>query len=277
MSAAHLTVAELALLGLRAARNDLRRASRGSFTAGDEQSVHAARVALRKLRVYVRLFRSRVGTRRAAQLNVELRWLFRQLGTLRDLQLFQRAYLRRARSANSLRSRVVQRTRVAREQLGASAESARFAALMHALEEVERRLQKRDDEKSARRWLAHRLERELERITNVQPQVIARGGTELHTLRKRIKRLRYELELWRAVEARKRSRARRFTLCLTAVQDLLGAWNDLRSARAIASALRAPASVRAKSALAGEAASAAYLSSLPNALAILAAANAPWR
>lgn len=277
MSSAHVTVTELALRGLGAARADLRAASRGSFAAGGERSVHEARVALRKLRVYVRLFRSRLGARRAAQLAAELRWLFRQLGTLRDLQIFGRAHLPRAGGAGSLRTRVAQRIRAARQELRASQDSARFVALMRALEELESELRGRDDAKPARRWLARRLQRDLEKITRLQPKVVLRGDATLHALRKKIKRLRYELELWQDVDGHHGKRARRFELSLIAVQDLLGAWNDLRSAQAIANELGTTREARATSSLARDAACAAYLASLPNALAILAAAKTPWR
>jgi CHAD domain-containing protein len=278
MSATRMTVTELALTAFASARGDFVRASRASFAGGSEQSVHRARVALRKLRVYVRLFRSRVGRRRAAQLNAELRWLFRQLGTLRDLQVFTHSHLRRAPAVSKgLKAHLTQRTRAAHDALRASAQGPRFDALMRDLEQIEVELRAGGDTKSARRWLARRLEREHERITAMQPRVVARGGSALHALRKRVKRLRYELELWHALDGRNEQRTRRFALSLVAVQDLLGAWNDLRSARTLARALEIPPALRATMVFESEAVSAAHLAGLPNALAILAAAKGPWR
>ncbi len=272
-----MTVTELALTALATVRSDFVRASRASFGAGSEQSVHRARVALRKLRVYVRLFRSRAGAQRAAQLTKELRWLFGQLGTLRDLQVFGRHHLVRAPAASrGLQTRVAQRTRAAREALRASTQDPRFTALMREMEQIEADLRARNDAKSARRWLARRLKREHEKITAFQPRIVARGGPELHALRKRVKRLRYELELWHVLDAGHAQRTRRFALSLVAVQDLLGAWNDLRTARALANVLEATADMKATTTLEIEVASAAHLADLPNALAILAEAKGPW-
>src|SRR5688572_27610741 len=60
----------------------------GLTTASGPEFVHQARVGLRRLRVFVRLFQREVGKKRALRLETELRWLFAKLGRARDLHVF---------------------------------------------------------------------------------------------------------------------------------------------------------------------------------------------
>lgn len=201
---------------------------------GEPEAVHHARVALRKLRLYVRLFRSRLGRTRADRLQRDLRWLFGALGDVRDLQVFQRDVLplakTPARSVQALATRIGQHTERATRVCNELAASERHRALLLRLAEVERALRAQEDDKAAQRWLTRRLARMHKRLRKAahgaQHQALAR-----HTLRKQLKRLRYAAQLADAWQPQHPKRAQKLRKRMVALQDALGALIDARVAR----------------------------------------------
>jgi CHAD domain-containing protein len=201
---------------------------------GEPEAVHQARVALRKLRLYVRLFRSRVGRARAEQLQRDLRWLFSGLGELRDLQVFQCDVLPAAktpaRSAHALATRIAQQAEQATRELGEIAASERHRRLLEQLAELERDLRARDDDKAAHEWLIHRLARMHKRLRKEAREALHETSAR-HALRKRLKRTRYAAQLADAWQPEHPKRARELRRRTSALQDALGALIDLRVAR----------------------------------------------
>jgi CHAD domain-containing protein len=243
------------------------------------ESVHQARVGLRKLRSYVRLFRSRIGRTKAKQLDGELRWLFRLFGVLRDLQVFTRDVLplmqSPPRTTFAFRARIDQRLARARDDLRTMAQSARFRDLCAALVGLERKLAEQRDDVCARAWLEKRLDR-LRRRLRVKQEQLLRPSRDLHALRKRAKKLRYSSDLWRALGKRHTKRERQFRAALTALQDNLGALNDLRVERTLLAKAHPPASIEKRLRTTLAAAEAAHRAELANVYACFAAADPFW-
>jgi CHAD domain-containing protein len=221
----------------------------GLLHAHDPELVHQTRVALRRLRVFVRVFRSRIGRERAARLVEELRWLFEPLGELRDLQIFEREFAPRssARSAGSaaFAARLGQRLEAAQSVLANALASPRFRALCEELAGVEHALAADGQDERARRWLARRLDRRRRRALRSFEAVLRRDMRALHKLRKELKKLRYTAELARALRPSHEQQARAFLRALRELQDALGAVVDASVARSLLASLRAPQALRA--------------------------------
>jgi CHAD domain-containing protein len=201
--------------------------------------VHQTRVALRRLRVFVRVFRSRIGKQRAGALRVELRWLFVPLGELRDLQLFVHDLLPASRALTgperALRVRLAARIESASVALAEALQAPRLSALCAELAALEADLERSGrDRKRARRWLARRLERQRRRALNHFEAVLRRDPLELHSLRKTLKKLRYTADLARGLyDDDSAQRARNYLRSLRALQDVLGALVDAQVAGSI--------------------------------------------
>lgn len=245
----------------------------------DPELVHQSRVALRRLRVFVRLFRSTLGESRAEQLAVELSWLFASLGKLRDLQVFARDFLplERPRERARLRARVERRSQAARRELERALKDPRFAALCAELASLQAELeQPTGQRKRARPFLARRLQRRRKRALR-HAQAALRGDMDaLHEMRKELKKLRYTSELARDLYASRKPRVREYLRALSELQDVLGALIDLHVAHAALAKLDAPAQPRAHLAAQLDADSRSRLAKLDDALAPFAAAEPFW-
>jgi CHAD domain-containing protein len=276
---AHATVSELAAAALAEAYTQFSANAPAALAEQEPEALHQARVGLRKLRLYVHLFRSRIGRRRAEETERELRWVFRLLGELRDLQVFARDVLPHATAPKSaaaaFRTRIDHRTATARDALRAMAETARFRDLCNALQTIEQELAQKHDEDRARPWLAKRLVKQRDRLVVKKEDLLAKSA-DLHRMRKRAKKLRYTADLARALGTRHAKRERGFRTALTALQDNLGALNDVRVARALAANERAQASLRARLSELLDAQENAYRLDLPNVYACFVAADPFW-
>lgn len=200
--------------------------------------VHQARVALRRQRVWLRLFRSVIGKERADALRGELRWLFGLLGALRDLQVFDQTYLQdaeqRGRRVELLRASVDRQQQEARTQLEKALGDTRHQLLLQRMAALGGELSvPRDDERPARSWLAGRLERRHRALLGQQDALTSRDPEALHTLRKGLKKLRYTAELASDLYPKRKERVRRYLADLRALQDALGGFMDQHVAREV--------------------------------------------
>lgn len=211
--------------------------------------VHQTRVALRRLRVFLRLFRAQVGKKEAERLANELRWLFVMLGALRDLQVFEQTYLPRVEAAAgavaTLHGRLQRRSELCRGELREALEGARFERLRRALVSLVAELAvPGTGHKHVRRRLARRLDRQHERALALEDVLHERQVADLHELRKRLKKLRYGVELMTGLYPHRKKRARRYLRRLRKLQDVLGRYMDQELARQVLGQLRAPAGLR---------------------------------
>jgi triphosphatase len=235
------SVRELAHAAIAEGRAHFLQNARRLSSTHDAELVHQTRVALRRLRVFVRLFRSRIGRERAARLIELLRWLFEPLGELRDLQNFARACAPRAgvrvASSAAFELRLRRRLEAASRTLNEALASPRFGALSDALASLEHELAADHPDKRARRWLARRLDKRRQRALRYGAAVLERDLRELHDLRKELKRLRYAAELARDLRPARKHEAREYLRRLRALQDVLGALLDAEVARSLLGSL----------------------------------------
>lgn len=202
--------------------------------------IHELRVAARRLRVALRLFGRMLPSKDVTRLRADLRWFAGSLGDVRDLDVYtqnfksycaalppeQRSeldgyqlYLRRERAE-------------AREQARAAFAAPRTAALFEAAAAFAGR---RPSAGALRRWrsltvadgIRESVRRSTARVRRLGNRVGARAReTELHNLRIKAKRLRYELEFFAEVYPALQQTARSFK----ALQDLLGKHQDASTA-----------------------------------------------
>jgi CHAD domain-containing protein len=198
--------------------------------------IHELRVAARRLRVALRLFRRMLPSKDVTRFRADLRWFASSLGDVRDLDVYtdnfksycaalppeQRSeldgyqlYLRRERAE-------------ARERAKAAVAAPRTAALFHAVAAFAGR---GPSAGAVRRWrsltvadgIRDSVRRSTARVRRLGNRIGTRArATELHELRIKTKRLRYELEFFAEVYPALRQTAR----SCKALQDLLGAHQD---------------------------------------------------
>jgi CHAD domain-containing protein len=202
--------------------------------------IHQLRVAARRFRVALRLFRRMLPSKSIERLRTELRWLARSVGDVRDLDVYtdnfkaygstvppeQRAglagyelYLRRERSD-------------ARRRATAVFAEPRAAALF---DDVSRFVAAGPSAGALRRWrsltvrdsIRSSVRRSVGRVRRLGNGVTSRSrASELHELRIKAKRLRYELEFFADVYPALKPAAK---IC-KALQDLLGTLQDASTA-----------------------------------------------
>jgi CHAD domain-containing protein len=208
----------------------------------DPEAVHQIRVAIRRMRVALRVHRDAVGTT-GDELRAELGWLGGELGPVRDLDVLAE---RLAASGGSLGPAdadglsellaALHEGRVrAREALQTMLDGDRYRALLRALAKLVRGSATTVDTADLAEAVAERpsdplalLDRPLRKLRR---EVLAAGSTptdeQLHTLRIRGKRLRYAAELALGLcERRQRKPLRRLISTAKDLQEVLGDHHD---------------------------------------------------
>jgi inorganic triphosphatase YgiF len=212
------------------------------------EGVHQMRVAIRRLRSALRLFGAWLPVRAAQTLTSELRWLGRELGRARDLDVFtlellgplaerqpddqglaaleEAAEAARAEAYDAVRSALRSpRYTLLVLQLGRFAEGAALRRGLLATLQA-----------PARRAVRPLLRERAASMQQLGEQLERLSASELHRLRIRTKRLRYAIELvgplFGAKEAARSARR------LAELQDALGHLNDLTNADALLTQLR---------------------------------------
>ncbi len=207
------------------------------FDRQDPGALHQARVALRRLRSALAIYKPMLGEGRAEHLKVELRWLAAELGKGRDLDVL----IERAESG-PIHDRLAPARAEAYAAAIAALKSGRARGLMLDLAEwivVGDWLETPDSREiraePAREFAAKTLDRFRRKVK--------KGGRDLedlddearHEVRKAAKKLRYAAEFFTTLYDRKpeRRRHKRFVSALESLQDQLGALNDLATAPAV--------------------------------------------
>ncbi len=221
--------AERALgLMVSACRGEIARHRAAALTNDDPEGIHDVRVALRRLRAVLGLFRDIASDAEARSIDVEARALADALSSARDLQvlLFETAP-HAAPQIMHIGSQLVDR-RLADARL--VLDSPRFL-------EFDRRLDRlaaahMDGQGECLMAFARRaLDRSQDRVRRRGRCLSGLGIRKLHRLRLAAKKLRYAVEflapLFRAQEAQDYAEA------ATALQDVLGKMNDRRMGREV--------------------------------------------
>jgi triphosphatase len=207
----------------------------GALAHDDPEFVHQARVALRRMRSAVRLLRRQVQF--PAALKADLRWIARALGAARDWDVLAAELLPAfeaslgtglAAAFERLRAQAEQRRRRARDEARAALASARFALAALAL--LEWSAAPPGDGPMLRTVAPKLLQRQRARLFDAAQGFAGLSAEKQHRVRVLAKRLRYALDFFAAALPGRAVAA--YAKELAALQDELGAVNDVAVARA---------------------------------------------
>jgi CHAD domain-containing protein len=200
----------------------------GTRLGSDPESLHKLRVAVRRLRAFLRVSRSILDREWTDELRAELKWLGGALGAVRDrdvLLIHIRAQAETLPSSDTaalgLIVEAIEREReAARAEMLEAMSSPRYLELLGRIEVAGEAPRWNGVRRSVRK-LAGKEFRKLERAIKVlgaEP-----SDAELHGIRIRGKRARYAGEL---AESSVGKRASRFVTLAKRVQDVLGEHQD---------------------------------------------------
>lgn len=201
--------------------------------AGDPAALHQARVALRRLRSALAIFKPIIGKDGAA-VGEELRWFASLFGEARDLDVLGDHV-----ASGALRDCIAAAREAAYDRARTALESARARGLMLDLAAWAATDDSADGsdrawggDQSARAFAEQALGRFRRRIKREGRDLAGLDDEARHNVRKDAKTLRYATEFFASLFVRKREqrRCRRFLSRLEALQDRLGMLNDLVAA-----------------------------------------------
>ena len=218
--------------------------------AGDAQSLHQMRIGLRRLRAAIVAFERIVADSKRDRIKDELKWITKELGPARDLDVFEVDILQPMSVTDGDDGRFAETRRAfanARAKAyGAAANSVRSERFRTVLLDVaewieagpwthDESLRKRREEKIAEH-AAKLLSRGQQRIREKGAELRALDVKKRHKLRIRTKNLRYAVEFFAGVFPGEKNAERRQAalIALKELQDQLGALNDLARREALA-------------------------------------------
>ena len=224
-------------------------ANEPSMSAGRPEALHQMRIGLRRLRASIAIFDEIVDDDDLEKIKDELRWITRELGPARDLDVFEAEVLRPLRASRpedeaiAAAHRDVQQQRMgAYARAAATTRSSRFRGAMLGLAEwIETGPWTVDGERTELRgrvvakFATKKLARLRKWIKRKGADLRHRSVRQRHRLRIRVKRLRYATEFF-AATFRDETSAKRRTESLAALKDLqdaLGDLNDLATRHAL--------------------------------------------
>lgn len=206
--------------------------------SGDAEAIHQMRVALRRLRSAMSLFKGMLNDPQSQSLRAELRWMQQLLGAARDgdvllaeiLQPLDQLYQFTPGYAG-LRRHIEQMREGDREAMLAELMAPRFGQsllrLACWLEQVGHGHPMADE--PVRTLALATLGRRYRRVRKQMAQFNTLDETGRHACRIQIKKLRYTIDFFGGLLSDRR--AGRFVAQLAAVQDSLGRLNDIATAR----------------------------------------------
>jgi len=212
----------------------------GARLGEDPEEVHDMRVAIRRMRAAMSVFREALPVR-TQRLRDELKWVAGQLGEVRDLavQLDQFRVWRRdmpdedREALAPLVQRLEERHADARARLLADLDSRRYDRVVAGMTDVLRRgpLRRSPASRTPALVAAPDILRRRRRMVRRQGDPLDPGSPpeEFHKLRIRTKRLRYAAEFLSLLAPKP---SRRYVRRLVAVQDCLGEHQDAQVAMA---------------------------------------------
>ncbi len=231
----------------------------GALTAQDPEFIHLMRVALRRLRSAVKLFKEHLPAGFIERINPELRLLAGLLGEVRDWDVLLGQTLPRVlRATPDARAGSIERTLQAaihplREaqltRLRRGLRARRYRVLIHDLAEIIAQLEgpkaalTRDCVDLAG-FAAHHLKRASRKLRMPAASLEQMQSEERHQVRIAAKRLRYAVEAFVSLYTGKA--ARRYAEQLAQLQDALGILNDHAVALQRLATLDLPAATRSK-------------------------------
>jgi inorganic triphosphatase YgiF len=195
----------------------------------EPKALHQARVAIRRLRTALFLFKPVLVGEDTARFQGELKWLAGVLGEARNLDVLAERI-----EAEELRERLEAARTEARDRVTRWVQSARVRALMIDLAEW-LALGAVRDQGPAADLAAKRLRKLYRRIAKHGAHLEKLSDAARHEVRKDAKKLRYASEFFAGLFGKKRQQRRRgrFIAALEEMQEGLGTLNDIVSAPVI--------------------------------------------
>jgi CHAD domain-containing protein len=206
-------------------------------SAPSPEEIHQLRVAARRLRVALKLFGRMLPSKDAARFSTDLRWFASSLGDVRDLDVYSenfKTYVQglppSQRGGMSGYQMYLRRERTEARQRAAQAVSSQRAADLIAA--LDRFVAAGPSIGALRRWgslsvrdaMRQGVRRSVARVRRLGNPLMERAqAAELHELRIKVKRLRYELDFFADVYPPLRQTAKESKT----FQDLLGAHQDV--------------------------------------------------
>ena len=195
---------------------------------GDAEAVHDMRVAVRRLRSFLRTAKPMLDERWVESLRDELDWLGQMLGAVRDPDVLSAALKHQieelhggdAGRSSGLLEPLKSEHDEAHARLVEGLNDERYAKLLAAVEAAAEAPPSRRSDKSLRKLAKKELRRLRKRGTDVPLWL---SDEQLHKRRIRVKRARYAAEL---VEPSVGKKASRFIDAAKDVQDVLGDHQD---------------------------------------------------
>lgn len=197
------------------------------------EALHQSRVALRRLRAALWLFRTAIVDSEYVLLRDELRWFTRALGDARNLDVFlQRKHFQ------SERHRLEHQREEAYDRVVEAMDSRRCRLLMLNIigwsSLGEWRTQAIAD-RPIEPYVSRRIDRLWAKLAHTR-HLSHLGEEERHRLRIQAKKLRYALEFVAALHVNQRDRKKKFAKSIEDLQETLGQLNDLAVARTLVDA-----------------------------------------
>lgn len=195
-------------------------------------ALHQCRVAMRRLRSALVLFRPAVEDVEFQHVRQELRWFAAQLGDARNLDV----YLQRDDLSPSERDRLIRKRERAYALVADAMNSHKFRRLLIDLVGWcaigawrSGKLAQRPIQGFANR----RLDRLWRSVTSAGRDLATMNEHDQHSLRIEVKKLRYGIEFLQGVYTHGRELEQRFAAAVGQLQESLGKLNDMRTAKAL--------------------------------------------
>lgn len=240
----------------------LRQNEQFAVETNNPESVHQFRVALRRLRSVLQLYKPNLPAKQYAKFNNALKWISERSGAVRDWDVFLEQRLAPVRTSfpdlsalDKLTERAAVRRRHAQSSFTRALRSTRYARLLIDLDEWIHERQWRDQpvtKESAALFSPIRdvadikLQKLQAKVRKKRRNLHQLSDQERHKLRIAIKKLRYACEFFRSLYGKKIAGKR-----LKRLQNYLGELNDIVNLPAEAESLLAhPSSEKPESSLA---------------------------
>ena len=198
--------------------------------ARNVEALHQARVAIRRLRSALVLFRPVVADQEFERIQSELRWLVAEFGDARNLDVYLEHDL-----SQDQRLFVEEQRKDAYDRAIAAMSSDRSRQLMLDIPSWAAGGHWHKNQragKSLSRFMNRRIDRLWSKISGAE-RVARMGDRRRHRLRIQVKRLRYALEFAEGLHGHGPRRKRRFAKTLKQLQGSLGRLNDDVTARSL--------------------------------------------
>jgi inorganic triphosphatase YgiF len=228
-------------------------ANEPAVSAHDPEGVHQMRVGLRRLRAAISVFSELLDDAQTERIKAGLKWLTGELGPARDLDVYVTGNIKPLertlppkRGLKALRRDLEAQRSGAFERARKATESTRYRTLvLDTLSWLESgewtttgdELAQARRERSADAFAREEIGRRVKKVMRKAQRLAELDARARHKLRIGIKKLRYATEFFQALFAGRKARKRLhgFERQLKALQDCLGALNDIAVHQRLAS------------------------------------------